>query len=101
MSNWTVAWVEDVAERAGTAAVSGVLAMVTADSTGVVSGSPKQWWLIVGLPTAVSVLKALLLNLRNTSGEPTASFANVSSTKVDPPVAVAPAPPTTPPVATS
>ena len=74
-------WV-DLGERVTASAIGGVLTMITADAAGVVSGSPKQWWVVVGIPTAVSVCKGLLVNLGG--NDPTASVVNVTSDSTKP-----------------
>jgi hypothetical protein len=70
-------WI-DTAERVGTTAIYGLITMLTANATGTVSGDATQWWVIVGLPTALSLLKCLLTNLQG--GAPTASLIHVNST---------------------
>lgn len=57
---FTRAFLRDLAERVATTAIYGVIAMLTADASGVVSGDPRQWWLVVGLPTVLSLLKGVL-----------------------------------------
>jgi hypothetical protein len=78
-SKWSQAWMVDTGERVGTTGLYGVTTMITADATGVVSGDMQQWWLIVGLPMVLSLIKCLLVNLQGT--EPTASAVGVTSTK--------------------
>lgn len=77
MNKWGKQYWTDLGERVAASAVGGVLTMITADASGVVSGSAQQWWLVVGVPSAVSLLKGLLVNLGGT--EPTASVVNVTS----------------------
>lgn len=77
MTKWTTAYWSDLAERVGATFIGALIAMLTADASGAISGSPQQWWLIVGLPTVLSALKGLLMNLK--SGDPSASMVDTSS----------------------
>jgi len=84
MSKWNGAWAEDTAERVGTTAIYGLITMITADQTGAVSGDPQQWWLVIGVPSLLSLLKCTLANMRGGSGDggtPTASIVQITSTK--------------------
>lgn len=76
-SKWSGAYWGDLGERVGTTAIYGVITMLTANASGAVSGSAQQWWVVVGLPTALSLLKSLATNLGGT--EPSASLAPVTS----------------------
>lgn len=60
---WTKAFWVDLGERVGATAVGALITMLTADASGAISGNTQQWWLIVGLPTALSALKGVLANL--------------------------------------
>lgn len=62
-SRWSRRFWADLLERVGSTAVGGVVTMLTADASGVVSGDARQWWVIVGLPTALAALKGLGANL--------------------------------------
>lgn len=62
-SKWTKSYAVDLAERVLSTALYGLIVMLTADASGAVSGSAQQWWLIVGLPTVLSLVKGLLANL--------------------------------------
>lgn len=77
MNKWGKQYWTDLGERVAASAIGGVLTMVTADASGAISGSAEQWWLVVGVPSAVSLLKGLLVNLGGTV--PTASAVNVTS----------------------
>lgn len=77
MNKWGKQYWKDLAERVASSSIGGVLTMITADASGAISGSAEQWWLIVGVPGAVSLLKGLLVNLGG--DQPTASAVNVSS----------------------
>lgn len=80
MSRWNGKFFKDAAERVGSAAVAGVTTMIIGDGSGTISGSGKQWWLIVGLPSALVALKCLASNLGSgTDGAPSASLVKVSS----------------------
>jgi hypothetical protein len=76
-NKWSREYWRDLGERIGASAVGGALTMITADSTGVADYSPRAWWVLVGIPAAVSALKGLLVNLKG--DEPSASLADVSS----------------------
>lgn len=78
MEKWGKKYWIDLGERAGTTAIYGLITMLTADASGAVSGSTQQWWIVLGLPTTLSLLKGLLVNLGG--DEPTASVVNVTST---------------------
>lgn len=64
-SAWSRRFWADLAERTITTAGTGVITMLTADSTGIVSGSPRQWWVIVGLPSVLSVVKGIVANAKD------------------------------------
>lgn len=76
---WTGQFWLDLGERVVTTFIYGLITMLTADQSGVISGNPNQWWVIVGLPTVLSLLKGILGNLKS-GEEPSASLANVTST---------------------
>lgn len=73
---WSKAYWRDLGERAGASLVGGLLTMVTLTSL-----TDLTWaygWAVLGVPTATSVLKGLLVNL---GGDvPSASIVDVSST---------------------
>lgn len=79
MGKWGKRYWADLGERVGTTAIYGLMTMLTADKSGIVSGSPQQWWLVVGLPTALVGLKGLAVNLMNGDG-PSASLVGATST---------------------
>lgn len=79
MTKWNKAFWADLAERVGSTALYGVIAMLTADASGVISGDPQQWWAIVGLPAALSALKGVLANMA--SEKTSASVVGVTSNK--------------------
>ena len=64
-NKWNKRYWIDLAERVGTTLIYGLITMFTVDASGTVSGSPQQWWLIVGLPTVLSFLKGVLANLKD------------------------------------
>lgn len=70
MNKWSSTYFADLAERVASTAIYGVITMLTADASGAVSGNAKQWWVIVGLPTALSVLKGVLANLGDPESGP-------------------------------
>jgi hypothetical protein len=65
MGKWSRQYLADLAERVISTALYGVIAMLTADASGAISGDAKQWWLVVGLPTALALIKGILANLAN------------------------------------
>jgi hypothetical protein len=69
-AKWSKTYWADLAERVAATFVGALIAMLTADGTGVVSGNPRQWWLIVGLPTVLSLLKGLAANLAHPDSGP-------------------------------
>lgn len=75
-TKWGKAYWIDLGERAGASLVGGGLTMLA-----ITSLSDLTWglaWIVLGVPTATSVLKGLLVNLGGT--EPTASIVDVTST---------------------
>lgn len=78
-TKWGRKFFEDTAERVAVTAIYGVITMLTADASGAISGSGQQWWVVVGLPSALSLSKCLLANLGSSGPEPTASVVDVSS----------------------
>lgn len=69
-NKWSGTFWADLSERVASTATGAVITMLTADSTGVVSGSAKQWWVVVGLPTLLSFLKGILANLKDSESGP-------------------------------
>ena len=72
MGKWSATYWADLGERVVTTAIYGVIAMLTADASGVVSGDPRQWWVVVGLPAVLALLKGLLANMAQPEGGPSA-----------------------------
>ena len=72
MGKWSATYWIDLAERVGATLIGALIAMLTADQTGAVSGDPQQWWLLVGLPTLLALLKGLLANLAHPESGPSA-----------------------------
>lgn len=76
MSKWGKAYWTDLGERAAASLVGGALTMLTLTSL-----TDLTWayaWAVLGVPTATSVLKGLLVNLGGP--DPTASIVDVTST---------------------
>lgn len=65
MSKWSAGFWADLGERTASTAGYGLITMLTANASGAVSGDPQQWWLVIGLPTALCGLKGLLANLKD------------------------------------
>lgn len=80
MNKWSGAYFQDLIERVVATGIAALLALITADSTGVVVGSGEQYLTLIGIPMLVSLLKGLLVNLPDTA-LPSASLVGVSSTK--------------------
>lgn len=62
-NKWTKKFLVDLAERVGATFVGALIAVFSADQSGAIVGSPEQWWVLVGLPTLLSLLKGVLANL--------------------------------------
>jgi hypothetical protein len=69
-AKWSKTFWADLGERVGATFIGALVTMLTADSSGVVSGSPRQWWLIVGLPTVLSLLKGIGANMADSESGP-------------------------------
>jgi hypothetical protein len=71
-TKWSRAYFADLLERVVTTALYGVVTMLTADASGAISGSGRQWWLVVGLPTALAGIKGILANIASPDSGPSA-----------------------------
>jgi hypothetical protein len=69
----------DFLERVGTTAIYGLITFLTLDKTDTMTGSLDQFWLVVGLPTVLSALKNLLMNMKGERA--TASLVGITSNK--------------------
>ena len=69
-NRWSGQFWADLAERVGSTAIYGLIAVLTGDATGAISNDPKVWWAVVGLPTALSLLKGLLANMAGPDSGP-------------------------------
>lgn len=69
---WSKTYWADLAERVGTTAIYGLIALLTADASGAIPSEPKTWWLVVGLPTVLALLKGLAANIANPESGPSA-----------------------------
>lgn len=74
MNKWSKDFWIDLGERAGATLIGALITMLTADQSGAITGNTQQWWLFVGLPTVLSVLKGLGANLKDS--ESGASLVN-------------------------
>jgi hypothetical protein len=61
-NKWTKKFLVDLAERVGATFVGALIAVFSADQSGTIIGSPEQWWILVGLPTLLSLLKGVAAN---------------------------------------
>lgn len=73
-NKWSSAFWVDLGERVGATFLGALLTVLTADQSGAIAGSAQQWWLLLGLPTVLSLIKGLLANLKD--GESGASLVN-------------------------
>lgn len=71
-TKWGSGFLVDLAERVGSTAVYGLITLLT--TTQITDVSAELGWTIVGLPTALSLLKGLAANLKD--GESGASLVN-------------------------
>lgn len=62
-SKWGTQYWTALGERVGATFIGALITMLTADQSGVLLGTPAQWWIIVGLPTVLAALKGLAANL--------------------------------------
>lgn len=77
-SKWNRKYWTDLGERVGSTFVGALFGAFTVTGTTPVDWSDeKVMWAILGVPTVVSLLKGLLVNLGGS--EPTASVVNVTS----------------------
>lgn len=67
---WNRTYWADLAERVGTTAIYGLVAVLTGDASGAVPNEPKVWWVVVGLPTALALLKGLAANMADPESGP-------------------------------
>ena len=67
---WSSTFWADLAERVGTTAIYGLIAVLTGDASGAVSSEPKVWWVMIGLPTALALLKGLAANMASPESGP-------------------------------
>lgn len=74
-SKWGGAFWNDLAERVGTTAIYGVITFLTLGGTDTVAWD--KAWAVIVLPTILSFLKAVLVNLGGNA--PTASLVGVTS----------------------
>lgn len=65
-AKWSKAYWAALFERTAATFVGALITMLTADSSGIVSGNPQQWWVLVGLPTVLAALKGIAANLNGT-----------------------------------
>lgn len=63
MKKWTAKFWGDLAERVGATVIGALLGMLTGSATGAIPNDPKAWWVVIGIPTATSLLKGLLANM--------------------------------------
>lgn len=80
-SKWNKAYWVDLGERVGSTFVYALITLLTANSVTAINA--ELAWVIVGLPTLLSLLKGLGANLRG--AEPSASLADVDSYGPDDP----------------
>lgn len=76
-NKWGKAFWRDTGERVGTTAIYGVITFLTLGGT--TSADYDQIWPVIALPSVLSLLKALLVNLGGSTDSPTASLVGVKS----------------------
>ena len=82
-NKWGAAYWKDLGERVGATFLGALLATATLTGTTAVDWTDAQAiWAVLGVPTAVSLIKGLLVNLPG--DEPSASFADVPSAPTEP-----------------
>lgn len=69
-SKWSKTYWADLAERIATTAIYGLIAVLTGDASGAVPNEPKVWWVVVGLPTVLALLKGLAANMADGESGP-------------------------------
>lgn len=67
---WSSTFWADLAERVGTTAIYGLIAVLTGDAAGAIPNDPAVWWTVVGLPTALALLKGLAANMSSPDSGP-------------------------------
>lgn len=80
MNKWGKQYWEDLGERVGSSAVAGALTALTVNGTTSVHVTTKVVETLILVPSAVSLLKGLLVNLGGSSSG-SASVVGTSSTK--------------------
>lgn len=75
INKWGKPYWVDLGERVGSTLIYALITLLTANSVGAIT--PELAWVIVGLPTILSLLKGLAANMRGP--DPSASLANVTS----------------------
>lgn len=85
MNKWNSKFWEDAMERVGTTLIYGVITFLTLGGTDTVAWD--KAWAVIALPTILSFLKVLLVNLGAGNDGATASFVNVKSRTADVPPA--------------
>lgn len=80
-SKWNRAYWEDLGERVGSSAVGGALTALTVNGTTSVHVTTKIVETLILVPSAVALLKGLLVNLGGGGTSGSASVVGTSSTK--------------------
>lgn len=80
MSKWSAQYWKDFMERVGSTGLYGLATFLTMNLTDTMAGDAKQFWLIVGLPMALSAIKNLLVNMKSDTS--TASVVGVTSNQL-------------------
>lgn len=69
-SKWSKTFWADLAERVGMTAIGALLGMLTGSASGAFPNDPHVWWAVIGVPTAVSLLKGLAANMADPESGP-------------------------------
>lgn len=82
-SKWGTKYWADLAERVGSTALYGIATVITMDNALEGPDFDTTLWPVVVLPTALSLIKGLLVNMKGP--EPSPSLVGVASTTSDVP----------------
>lgn len=64
MTKWNRRYFQDLAERVGSTAIYGLIAVLSGNASGAIPNEPVVWWTVIGLPTVLCALKGLAANMR-------------------------------------
>lgn len=70
MTKWNAAYWADLAERVGSTAIYGLIAVLSGNASGAIPNEPVVWWTVIGLPTSLALLKGLAANMASPGSGP-------------------------------